>query len=86
MSDSSTYSQHVLATVRTMRTQILCGDDRAAHILADVQAYVTEAVGNVSGDARRCLVSELVLGYPGLIDVSALHYQLSYLEQVERAA
>lgn len=82
----TTYTQKVLADVAAMDAQILANNPRAAHILADVQAYVTEAVGNVSGEARRCLVSELVLGYPGLIDVSALHYQLSYLERVERAA
>jgi hypothetical protein len=86
MPDSTPYTAHVLATVSAMDAQILASHPRAVHILADVQAYVTEAVGTVTGDARVCLVDALVAGYPGLIDLSALNDQLGVCERLDCAA
>jgi hypothetical protein len=64
-----------------MDKQILSGHPRARHIQADVQAYAQEAVGSVTGQARRYLVTELVTRWPGLVSVAALDDQLTRLER-----
>ena len=86
MSNCTAYTLKVLATIAAMDEQILANPDRAAHIFADVQAFITEAVGTVTGEARQWLVGELVTTYAGLIDTTSLYAALERAERLDCAA
>ena len=79
----------ILATVAEMDRQILACRvsrqiPRTAHLLADVQAFVHEKLGELNQIDRGWLVRFLLEEYPGLLDLAGLNDALAAIERIER--
>jgi hypothetical protein len=79
----------ILAAVAEMDRQILACRvsrqiPRTAHLLADVQAFVHEKLGELNRIDRGWLVRFLLEEYPSLLDMVALNDALTAIEKIER--
>ena len=79
----------ILATVAEMDRQILACRvsrqiPRTAHLLADVQVYIHEKLGELNAIDRGWLVRFLLEEYPGLFDLAGLNDALAAIERIER--